>query len=72
LILIPIIAVSKERKWSLVLLLTAVLYSIGALLGLVANLTWPVKLRIIHGLEIAADSFFQSYASLKILGKFGE
>ncbi|MGQ4893880.1 MAG: hypothetical protein ACP6IQ_04560 [Candidatus Njordarchaeia archaeon] len=71
-ILIPIIAVSKERKWSLVLLLTAVLYGSGALLGLVANPTWPVKLRIIHGLEIAVDSFFQNYASLKILGKFGE
>jgi len=62
----------KRKKMVISLLLTAVLYGIGASLGLVANLTWPVKLRIIHGLEIAADSFFQSYASQKILGKFGE
>ncbi|RLI63090.1 MAG: hypothetical protein DRO67_06285 [Candidatus Asgardarchaeum californiense] len=71
-LLIPIIATSVLKKWRLVLLLASVLLFVGAFPGLVGNQLWPVELRLIYGLEITADSFFQSLAFLKLFKKFEE
>jgi len=69
-LLIPIIATSTLKKWRLVLLLASVLLFVGAFPGLVGNQLWPIELRLAHGLEITADSFFQSLAFLKLFKKF--
>lgn len=69
LVLLPIIIVPRMQKWKLIFCLGTVLALVGAVAPLVSNQQWPIILRILHGLEITADSFFFSVVIVKLLGK---
>lgn len=68
--LVAPIAMTKLRSWRLVFFLTSILAGVGAIPGLLAAQAWPLELRIAHGLEIIADSFFYSLVIAKIFKKF--
>jgi len=70
LVLILPMAMAKLEKWKLVLYLTAILAGVGAIAGFIPLQLWPIALRVTHGLEITADSFFHSLVIVKVLDKF--
>ncbi len=59
------------EKWKLVLFLTAILGGL-VLPGYIADQSWPIVLRVAHGLEITAGSFFHSLVIVKLFGKFSK
>ena len=68
-LLIPVIASVKLNTIKQGLLLAAILFGVGALPGLLTNQSWPILLRLTHGIEIAADSVVFGIMVSKILGK---
>ena len=72
LVLISPMAMAKLEKWKLVLYLTAILAVVGAIAGFIPLQLWPIALRVTHGLEITADSFFHSLVIVKVLDKFSK
>jgi len=70
LVLLPIIVVPKMQKRELIFWLGTVLTLVGAVAPLLSNEQWPIILRVVHGLEITADSFTFSYVLSKLLGKY--
>ena len=72
LVIISPMAMAKLEKWKLVLYLTAILAGVGGIAGLISYQLWPIALRVTHGLEITADSFFHSLVIVKVLDKFSK
>jgi len=53
--LLPIIAGIRSKRGYLYVGIASLLYVPGAFMPLLTNLSWPVQLRIFHGLEILGD-----------------
>jgi len=53
--LLPIIAGIRIKRGYLYVGIASLLYFPGAFMPLLTNLSWPVQLRIFHGLEILGD-----------------
>ena len=73
-VLIPLIAMAVRNgyeKWKLVLFLTVILGGL-VLPGYIEDQSWPIVLRVAHGLEITAGSFFHSLVIVKLFGKFSK
>lgn len=67
-VLLPIIVVSKMQGQELIFWLGTILTLVGAVAPLLSNQQWPIILRVVHGLEITADSFTFSYILSKLFG----
>jgi len=68
LVLLPIIIVPKMQKLEIIFWLGTILTLIGAVAPILSNQQWPMVLRVVHGLEITADSFTFSYVLSKLFG----
>ncbi|MEQ9715220.1 MAG: hypothetical protein ACTSSP_02425 [Candidatus Asgardarchaeia archaeon] len=68
-ILLPVIATTNLRGMKLVTYLTLILAEVGAYPGLIMNQSWPAFMRFVHGVEITADSFFQSLVIVRVFSK---
>ena len=53
--LLPIIAGIRIKRRYLYVGIASLLYVLGAFMPLLTNLSWPVQLRVFHGLEILGD-----------------
>ncbi|MCD6515692.1 MAG: hypothetical protein J7L07_12270 [Candidatus Odinarchaeota archaeon] len=49
-------------------IIRGILYVI-ILLGLIMNQSWPAFMCFVHGVEITADSFFQSLVIVRVFSK---
>ena len=56
---IPLLAVLRMPKWRLGLWMGLILAIVGAVVPQVANVAWPLPLRLGHGVEVVCDSFAQ-------------
>jgi len=67
--LLPIIAGIRIKRRYLYVGIASLLYIPGAFIPLLTNLSWPVQLRIFHGLEILADYLVYGAALIYLLAR---
>jgi len=66
--LLPIIAGIRIKRGYLYVAIASLLYVLGAFMPLLTNLSWPVQLRIFHGLEILGDFLVYGAALAYLFG----
>jgi len=65
--MIPILAVFRMPKWRLGLWMGLILAVVGAVVPQLINASWPLPLRIGHGVEMVLDSFTQGLMTAWLL-----
>ncbi len=58
--MVPLLAVLRMSRWRLGLWMGLILAIVGAVVPQLVNASWPLPLRIGHGIEMVLDSFAQS------------
>ncbi|MGQ4916100.1 MAG: hypothetical protein ACP6IU_15315 [Candidatus Asgardarchaeia archaeon] len=66
-LLILVLASMKLEPRKQIILLAAILFYVGTLPGPISNQTWPLLLRLAHGLKIAVDSFVYGYIIVRVI-----